>query len=395
MPENPPEQKRPRSGLSPDQLEPWNVFSRVEILLGQADALERLQRSKDRERKLLWGMAVTLDCQEAYPDSPLASFSAARIARAVGRVELASRLLSHARKLDLDRVCGNGIDHEENLLKRERAVIDDSLSAIAQGLVIYACQRCGRPIEYISIPCMYCGWHPTTLDEMSRSGRLSRHNFSTWELLGIGRGIVAGRNATEVVINLAEVAAEYMADPNSTYRKEIESVLRDAQQKQKDNYFCWHEAATCEHCKTFNFRQDVKECSKCRALLHIPPQLRLLICLSRLAIHFQHNFGGPESDECDVFIRHIISLQSKLYRQQETPSNNERAKVLELMTKIGKLWTNKEYGYISMVDPQKITYELSSKLPEELKAQEVTGLTDFRDTLQFLANWMKRTKTLF
>ena len=68
-----------------------------------------------------------------------------------------------------------------------------------------------------------------------------------------------------------------------------------------------------------------------------------------------------------MFIRYIISLQSKLYRQQETPSNNERAKVLELMTKIGTFWTNKEYGYISMVDPQNITYELSSKLPEELK----------------------------
>jgi hypothetical protein len=64
------------------------------------------------------------------------------------------------------------------------------------------------------------------------------------------------------------------------------------------------------------------------------------------------------------------------------------------MTKIGKLWTNEECGYISIGDPQKVTYELSSKLPEELKAQEVAGLTDFRDTLQFLANWMKRTKTL-
>jgi hypothetical protein len=386
------EQKQPRSGLAPDQLEPWSVYSRIEILLGQADTLERLRRFKDRERKLQWGLAVTLDGREAHPDSPLAIFSAARIARAAGRLELASRLLSGARKLDRDRVCSKGIGYEENLLARERAVIDNSLPALAQGLVIYACQRCGRPIEYISIPCMYCGWQPTTLDEISRSGRLSRHNFSTWELLGIGRGIAAGRKATEVVINLAEVAAENMADPES--RKAIESILLDAQQKQKDNYFCWHDVATCKHCKTFNFRQDAKECSKCRALLHIPPPLRLLICLSRLTIHFQQNFGGPESDECDVFIRYIISLQSKLYRQQETPSNNERAKVLDLMTKIAKLWTNKEYGYIRMVDPQKITYELSSKLPEELKAQELVGLTDFRDTLQFLANWMKRAKTL-
>jgi ribosomal protein L37E len=394
MAETPLEKKRRPSALPPDQLEPWDVFSRMEILLGQADTLQRLQRSKDRERKLAWGMAVTLDCQKAHPDSPLAPFSAAMIARATGQLEFASQLLSRARKLDHDRICGNRIDYEENLLKRERAVIDDSLAALGQRLIIYVCQRCGRPIEYISIPCMYCGWHPTTLDEMSQSVRLSRHNFSTWELLGIGRGIAGGRKATEVVTNLAEVAAEYMAKPESDFRKTVESMLHDAQQKQKDNYFSWHEAATCQRCGTFNFRQDVKECSKCGASLLLPPPLRLLICLSRLAIHFQHNFGGPHSNECDVFIRYIISLQSKLYRQQETPSNIERAKVLELMAKIGKFWTNKEYGYISMLDPQNITYELSSKLPEELKAQEVTALADFRDTLQFLANWMKRTKTL-
>jgi hypothetical protein len=213
-------------------------------------------------------------------------------------------------------------------------------------------------------------------------------------LLGIGRGIAAGRKATEVVTNLAEVAAEYMADPQSDFRKRVESILHDAQQKLKDNYFSWHEAATCENCGTFNFRQDVKDCNKCGASLQLPPPLRLLICLCRLTIHFQRNFGGPESVECDVFIRYIISLQSKLYRQQETPSNNERAKVLGLMNKVGRFWTKEEYGYISMVDPQNIAYELSRKLPQEGKAQEIAALTDFRDALQFLANWMKRTKSL-
>ena len=389
---NPPKGKRSRSGLPADQLEPWSVYSRIEILLGQADTLERLQRTEDRERKLLWGMAVTLDGQDAHPDSPLAMFSAARVARAAGRLDLASRLLSGARKLDHDGICHSGIGYEENLLERERAVVDDSLSALAQRLVIYTCQRCGRLVEYVSMPCIYCGWRPTTLDEMAHAARLSRYSFSTWKLLQIGRGILAGKKATEVVANLAEVAAEDMVDP--TRRKEMETVLLDAQQKQKDIYFCWSEAATCNHCKTFNFRHDIKECSKCRTLLRMPPPLRLLICLSRLAIHFQRNFEGPESNECDVFIRYIISLQSKLYRWQETPSNSERAKVLELMTKIGKLWTNKESGYIYMLDPQNITYVVSNELTEEQIAQEDAALADFRDTLQFLADWMKRTRTL-
>jgi hypothetical protein len=159
------------------------------------------------------------------------------IAIAMGRLELASQLLSRARKFDHDRICGNRIGYEENLLKRERAEIDDSLAALAQRLIVYVCQRCGRPIEYISIPCMYCRWHPTALDEMSLSVRLSRHNFSTWELLGIGKGIAGGRKATEVVTNLAQVAAEQMADPQSDFREAVESVLQDTQQKLKDNYF--------------------------------------------------------------------------------------------------------------------------------------------------------------
>jgi hypothetical protein len=356
--------------------------------------LERLQRFKERERKLHWGMAVTLDCQEAHPNSPVASLYAAKIARAAGQFELAYTCLSVSRKLDCDGICGNGIAYEENLIKRDHSVMDESLSALGQRLIIYACQKCGKPIEYISIPCMSCRWHPTTLDDMARSARLAIYNFSTWDLLGIGRGIAAGRKATEVVTNLAEVAARFMNDPQSDFQKEVETVLRDSQRKQKDNYFFWHEAATCERCGTFEFRQDAKDCSKCGASLQLPPPLRLLICFSRLIEHFQHNFEGPKSDVCDVFIRYIISLESKLYRQQETPSNNERAKVLGLMKEIRRFWTREEYGYINTADPQNITYELSSQLPLELKEQQIAGLTDFRDTLQFLANWMKRTKSL-
>src|SRR5215469_16585973 len=221
MADNPPENKRRPSGLPPDQLEPWAVQSRIEILLGQADTLERLGRFKERERKLHWGMAVTLDCQGAHPDSPLASLYAAKIARAARQFELASKCLRLSRNLDRDGICGNGIGYEESLLERERALIDDSLPALGQRLIIYACQRCGRPIEYISISCMYCGWHPTTLEEVSRSARLARHNFNTWELLGIGRGIAAGRKATEVVTNLAEVASEYMSNPQSDYRQGV------------------------------------------------------------------------------------------------------------------------------------------------------------------------------
>jgi hypothetical protein len=131
MPQNPHPKKPPGSGLTPDQLEPWRVESRIDILLGQVDTLERLQRSKDRERKLLWGKIVVIDCRKAHPDSPIAALCAAKVARADGQPELASELLSLARKLDLDQTITRTIGYEQNQLDHQRAVINDSLAALA------------------------------------------------------------------------------------------------------------------------------------------------------------------------------------------------------------------------------------------------------------------------
>jgi len=382
------------SGLSPDNLEPLKVEAGIDVLLAQAESPERLQRTADRERKLSWAMAVATDCFEAHRDSALAILNAARVAKAAGKVELAARMLNAARELDGDQIIESKILYQEQWLARELAVGSGSPEALAQRLLVYVCQRCGRLVEYISIPCMSCRWRPTTLLEMSHSGRLSRSNFSLWDLLAIGRGIVAGRKVTDVVQNLAQVAAEDMADPQSKYRQEIESVLQTAQQKQFDNYFFWHEAAVCEGCGTRNPRQDAKKCRKCKAHLRLPPPLRLIMCLTRTLEHFQHNFDAPKSNEFDLFIRFLVSLQSKVYRAQETPSHLERARVLDLMAKLARFELANGIGEIMMTDPQNITSQLHNGLPEERKLLAVTVLADFKNTLQFLADWMSRTKGL-
>ena len=124
MPQIPHQKKPAGSGLTPDQLEPWRVESRIDILLGQADTLERLRRSKDRERKLLWGKVIVTDCREAHPDSATAALCAAKVARADGQPELASRYLNLARKLDRDQSRITGIGYEQRQLDREGAVIE-------------------------------------------------------------------------------------------------------------------------------------------------------------------------------------------------------------------------------------------------------------------------------
>ena len=161
-----------------------------------------------------------------------------------------------------------------------------------------------------------------------------------------------------------------------------------------DTYFFWHDAAVCENCGTHNPRQDAKECQKCKGRLRLSPPLRLLMCLARTLDHFQGSFEAPKSKEFDLFIRFLVTLQSKLYRTQETPSHLERIQVLDLMSKLARFELSNGIAEIIMTNPQKISSHLRDGLPDEQKPHAITVLADFTNTLQFLADWMSRTKGL-
>ena len=368
--------------------------SGVDVLLAQAESLARLRRADDVKRKVLVAAQIAADCVTAFPDSALARLTAARVFRLGGQLDSASKLLSLARSRRGDETTTHNIAYEENLLAREREVAGGTLVAMAQHLLVYACQNCGRLVEYILLPCMFCGWHPTTLLEMSHSGQLSTNVFSLWELLEIGRGMRRGRKAVEVVPDLAEVAAKHMADSQSEYRRDIETVFQIAQKKKFDDYFCYLEVSNCRSCGTPNYREDAKHCSKCKTPLRLPPPLRLLNCLTRLSMHFQYNFEGPKSTEFNLFIRYLVSLQSKLYRTQDTPSDRDRALVLKSISELARFDVVNGLGVIVMTDPQNITYRLHEGLSAEKAASGQVGLADFRNTLQFLADWMSRGKAL-
>jgi hypothetical protein len=96
-----------------------------------------------------------------------------------------------------------------------------------------------------------------------------------------------------------------------------------------------------------------------------------------------------------LFIRFLVSLQSKLFRTQETPSDKERGRVLDFMRKLERFETVNAYGVIVTADPQRITYHLNRNLPKEQTAFAQTVLSDFAGALQFLAHRMNERKSLF
>ena len=383
------------TGLPPDQLNPDLVWYRTQVLLAQAETLGRLLRTADRERKLLWTFAVAYDCFTLRPDSPLAALTAARVARIAGQFDLAAKMLRIAQKLNSNDNINAAIALQESLLERERDIDATGLrEAMIKRLFVYACHRCGRLVEHISIPCMFCGWQPLTIQEVSQAGRLSTVTFNLWELLGIGREIARGRKATEVVSNLTQSAEASMADPQ--YRGYVEQVVETAKFRRGDRFFYYLHVAGCHKCGAKNSRHNpfVTNCFRCDEKLRIPPPLRLLSCLGRASVHFQNNFDGDKSEGFDLFIRYLVSLQDKLFQKQETPSPDERNRVLQLMGRLAQFRVTSNFGVINMSDPKSIVFHQSDSVSDGNKARARALLEDFTRTLQFLADWMFKTKAL-
>ena len=212
--------------------------------------------------------------------------------------------------------------------------------------------------------------------------------------MGIGREIQRGRKATDVVPNMAEVAANSMEEPNSLHRECVEQTIGAIESKKFDSFFSFLKMSLCPNCGNHVPRHDQTKCHQCQTTLSVPPPLRLLKCLTRLSLHFQRNFESPQSTEFDLFIRYLVSLHSKLFRRQETPTDRERRNVIETMKKLQHFQVVNGLGSIIMTDPSKITYEVDAELPEEKSSLSRKVLTDFRDTLQVVADWMAKTRTL-
>jgi hypothetical protein len=398
MTTNPFEGSKPtlRTGLPQEDLKPDVVYYRTRVLLAQAETLGRLHRAAEQERKLLWTFAVAYDCFALHPDSLLAVITAARVARIAGQFDLADKMLRVARKLNLSESDRVGLRKQEVLLERVRDVdAAGSRELMEQHLITYLCQHCGRLVEYISIPCMFCGWQPLTIKDASQSCRLATSWLSLWDLMRIGRGIVAGQKATEVVPNLAESAAASMA--NRDYKGYVEGALESARWKKADgNFFRYLNSFHCHNCTASVSRHNpfVTHCARCQTKLRIPPPLKLLNCLARVSIHFQQNCCGEPSEQFALFIRYLVSLQSKLFAKQETPSSPERGRVLELMAGLGTFRIINNFGAIDMSDPKNIVLHHGESGTDVDTADGRSIAEDFRDTLQFLADWMFRTKAL-
>ena len=145
----------------------------IRVILAQAESFKRLKRDSDAEQKFTTAMALGLEYGKAFPNSVYPALANARICRLSGRLEFAEKLLDFAEALSKDAdFTVHTIGPERRRLRLEKDVAAGNQVAMANTLFIYLCQRCGSLVEYISEPCIHCGWRRTTILEAAYSVRL-------------------------------------------------------------------------------------------------------------------------------------------------------------------------------------------------------------------------------
>ncbi|MHB8564111.1 MAG: tetratricopeptide repeat protein [Acidiferrobacteraceae bacterium] len=372
----------------------------VEIFLAQADSLRRLGRTNDVERKLAIARATALECHHGSPKSAIAWLIGARVARAGGQFDLAESMLNAAANFGPTDHELHNIEYERSQIRRERDIAGGNAVVMAQRLIIYTCQRCGCLVEFITVPCMRCSWIPTTAREMAISVRLSIGNWTISELVGIGRAIMLGREITDVVPNISDVAEQHIKDPASFDYRLVNQNMALIDQKRHDSHYAWPSATTCAHCgQQSPMNWWLTACDKCGKNLTWSPPLRLMSALTRLVIHIQQNYKSPsdhdpQSTEYHMFLCYLVMLQSKLYRLQDTPSEEERTQFIERLSAVHEFVSTGRLWAVEVAKPSAITKRPLETDETETQQNDLGVVEDFVSCLRYVVGWMKRRKAL-
>jgi hypothetical protein len=212
------------------------LIGQIDVLLAQAETLNRLGRKADAARKLSVARAISVDLTKLEPKSARSYLTAARISMADGNLDFAADMLKGAEELTNDPVIRHNIAYETNLLKREREIAGGSQREMIYRLFMYSCQKCGEFVEYISLPCHSCGWRPTTLKEAIVSIRLSNVMMTVAQLATIGRGLHAGWPLATIIPNLEEIVASDLSDGDARLRDQASGALAAATDKSVNTY---------------------------------------------------------------------------------------------------------------------------------------------------------------
>ncbi len=221
--------------VSPDTAAPQMTGEEITKAIAEADSLRLLGRHADSQKLLHQCEAALRQALEreraggahGWAAYILNSYNLAVVLNKTGSVVEARQILVSLKEQETYHLLSKefvATPEGEVFVRVERLLytINAKTTANTDNMMIYSCQKCGKLINFITSPCPYCQWLPSTEHELVKSLALSSDKLDVSDLLLISRAL--GKGIVPVVPGLEEFVAQYESDV--ARRPELDTLTR-------------------------------------------------------------------------------------------------------------------------------------------------------------------------
>lgn len=240
------------------------------------------------------------------------------------------------------------LQSELQKIQRENIFAGKNSKSTTELTTIYSCQNCGRLINYVTVPCIHCKWHPTNLIEFAKSISMSTGTLKVQDLVFIARKVSNGSSPSEVVGNIDQAANKILNLPED--KTNLKYTFGLLQQNFKSNIRDINSIRKCRNCGNKVLLGYEGKCKSCNQPTGWPDAIKLLICMDNILMLFENKVRISNSDTFSNFVLLIVSMIDTLLRKQETPSQSQRNYALRTLKEMGSIINTSENACIELSD---------------------------------------------
>jgi rubrerythrin len=360
----------------------YAAYQVVSGKIAKAQSLQKLGRLDEAKKEFQGAEAAANEYVKRNPQDKRAHILVCIVYLESGANEAAilslKGLLSSA--LPLDNKERAVVEGQLQKLERERPIEARSASAPRSFTQVYACIKCGRLHNYVSLPCPHCSHFASDLDALAKALVLSNTYLRIPALLLVAREMETGRRPEEIVANLESNAAEYLSRSKTReVARDVFAILREEQGKQGR---LLGQVRQCPACAARIVVSTAAECQECGTTIQWPSMVRLLVCVDNLLWLLEQRAEVRSSDEFAEFVCLLVVMANDLLRKQKGPSEDFKKYALKLLGSMRSVGDKNNGAVIDLSNLSQLQiYLVKDRMTED---SETFGILWFQELQSFI-----------
>jgi rubrerythrin len=321
--------------LSQHEADGLAQFARhLEDLIQRSDSHFRVKREADAIAALLAAKQLALQTALMTTEACEVSFRLLSRLQRCGHTDDALALVEHLLPFARDGRMRNV--RVKALESVQQEILTRRGSTESPKRPLYACQRCGSLLCWLSDFCPSCGFIPIDFDSVLRGLALSTNLFPSVEILVIGRQI---RNGTGVP--RLDEGVEAMKT-NAAFREagagiiqmtwDRAGIMQMAPPQEEPKKPRLLELFKCPSCGQALTDTGIKSnCTRCGAAHGFPELKKALFFVRYLLWSMEYDLAIPQALAYGELAAALVGMRDRILINHQMPTDSERAELLDLL----------------------------------------------------------------